>query len=134
MGADEQADVLQRETAHRQRPFQVRERPRRVDAGVKQHDPIAGGDRPGVAVGNAGPGQGQAQAKDAGKHTLAPPKLAFTRTLGHRRKPSRTASHTVGWGQVSGLCGAIGRTVRHESTLRPPCSDGVQIGSRAVRK
>ncbi len=84
--ADQQANVLQRKAAHRQRAFEMGERAGRVDAGVEQHDPVAGGDRPGVAVGDARPGQGQAQAiTRRGKHTLAPSKLGRLRvSLGHR--------------------------------------------------
>ena len=56
-----------------------------VDARVEQHDPVAGRDRPGVAVGHAGPRQRQAQAKDAGQHAFAPPQLALADCLGHER-------------------------------------------------
>ena len=74
--ADDQAHVLEAQVAHRERPFEVRERVRLVHARVEQHDAVAGRDRPGVAVGNARPRQRQAQAKDARQHALAPPQLA----------------------------------------------------------
>ena len=56
-----------------------------VVARVEQHDAVAGLDRPGVAVRHAGPGQGQAQAIDAGQHALAPSQLAFA---GRARSPA----------------------------------------------
>ena len=83
--ADHQAHVLDAQIAHLQRPFQVRERARLVHPRVEQHDPVAGRDRPGVAVGNAWPRQRQTQAKDAGQHTFAPPQLGLTVCLGHEQ-------------------------------------------------
>ena len=63
VGADEQRDVLAgaacTSSSARSR---LRHRARLVHAGVEQHEPVAGGDRPRVAVGNARPGQRQAQA------------------------------------------------------------------------
>ena len=129
VGADEQTNVLERETAHRKRPFEVGERARRVDAGVEQDDPIARRHRPGVAVGHAGPGQGQAQAKDAGEDALAPPKLRLALSLGHRRKPSRTASHAVGWGQASGW--GMGRSGWRPGT-DPRCAHLVRAVARSA--
>jgi hypothetical protein len=50
---------------------------------VEEHHPIAGRYRPGIAVGNTGPRQRQAQAEDAGQHAFAPPQLGLTDCLGH---------------------------------------------------
>ncbi len=54
------------------RPLQLGQRARLVHPAVDQHDAVAGGDRPGVAVGDAGPRQWQAQPPEAGEHALAP--------------------------------------------------------------
>ena len=62
------------------------ERARLVHAGVHEYDPVAGGQRPGVAVGYAGPGQRQAQAPDARQHPVAAPQLPSAGGLGHGRK------------------------------------------------
>jgi hypothetical protein len=56
-----------------------------MDAGVEQHDPITGCDRPGVAVRYTRPGQRETQAIHAGKDALAPPKLRLALSLGHGR-------------------------------------------------
>ena len=48
--ADDQADVLEAQVAHRERALELRQRAGLVHAGVEQHDAVAGGHRPGVAV------------------------------------------------------------------------------------
>ncbi len=74
------------QAAHRKRAFQVGERAGRVDAGVEQDDTVAGATAQALPCGTPGQGRGKAQAKDAGKHALAPSELALTRTVGHRRR------------------------------------------------
>jgi hypothetical protein len=58
--ADEQPDVVEPEVDLLQCALEVGERARLVHAGVHEHDPVPGGQRPRVAVGHSGPGQGQA--------------------------------------------------------------------------
>ena len=84
--ADHQAHVLDAQPAHLHRAFQLRERAGLVHPRVEQHDPVAGRDRPGIAVGDAGPGKRQAQAKDAGQDPFAPAQLGLTVCLGHRAR------------------------------------------------
>ena len=93
--ADHQAHVLDAQPAHLHRPFQLRERAGLVHPRVEQHDPVAGRDRPGVAVGDAWPGQRQAQAKDAGQHAFAPAsssRLTLICTSAHHGQETRLRS------------------------------------------
>ena len=59
MGADEQADVLEPQPGLVERALELSERPRLGHPGVDEHHAAAGGDREGVHVRDAGPGQGQ---------------------------------------------------------------------------
>ena len=72
-----QADLLER-------ALQVLHRPRRVHPAVDEHDPVAGGDRPGVAVGHARQRERQPQTPHAGHDALSPPDLGPPRRLPHR--------------------------------------------------
>ena len=83
--ADEEPHVVQAQVDLVERALQVRERARLVHPRVHQHHAVAGGQRPGVAVGHAGPGQGQAQAPDARQDPVAAPQLAPAGGLGHGR-------------------------------------------------
>ena len=91
-----------------------------MHAGVEQHHPVAGGDRPRVSVGDAGPRERQAQAKDAGEHTLAPPELAFTDSLRHRRGDYSQRSRARLLGQFGVRC-------------RTPTSDRARRGGQRLR-
>ena len=82
--ANDQADLADRDAAHRERALEVRQRVRLVHAGVEQHVAAARGDRPRVAVRDAGPRQRQAQAVDARQHALAAAELA---PRGRARRP-----------------------------------------------
>ena len=65
--------------------------PRLVHAGVDEHDPVAGVQRPGVAVRDAGQVERQPQPPDAGQHPLAAAHLARSGRLAHaaaRYRPS----------------------------------------------
>ena len=66
-----------------ERALEVRQRARLVHAGVDEHDPVARGERPGVAVRHARPGQRQPQAPDAGQDALAAADLAVASGLAH---------------------------------------------------
>src|SRR4051812_43997371 len=55
-----------------------------VIAAVEEHDAVAGGHGPRVAVRDSGPGQRQAQAPHAGQHPLAAADLAFACGTRHR--------------------------------------------------
>ena len=93
-----QADLLER-------ALEVAERARLVHAGVDEHDPVAGGQRPGVAVRHAGPRQRQAQPPDAGQHALAAPDLlvvASPRAIGLTASVRRMATtHDADAGAVA---------------------------------
>ena len=60
-------------------------------ARVDQHDPVVRAKRPGVAMGDAGPGKRQPQPPDAGQDPLAPADLALLR---NRFGPSRSRSRS----------------------------------------
>jgi hypothetical protein len=77
--ADDEPDVVEAQVHLAERALEVRERAGLVHAGVEQHDAVARGDRPGVAVRDAGPGQRQAQPPHAGDHALATSELALAR-------------------------------------------------------
>ena len=78
VGADEQAHVLEPQPGLVERALELAQRARFVHAGVDQHDAVARGDRLGVAVRNAGPGQRQAQAPQAGQHAVGPGELPLS--------------------------------------------------------
>ena len=84
--ADEQPHVLEPQADLLQRALEVGASSRGAShAAVDEHDPVAGGERPGVAVRHAGPGQRQPQAPDARQHALAAPDLRPSRGLAHGR-------------------------------------------------
>ena len=62
MGAGEQPHVVEPQADLVHRPLELRHRARLVHAGVDQHDPGAGRDRPRVAVRHAGPAAAAAAA------------------------------------------------------------------------
>ena len=113
--ADDQADVLDLPADLLQGALEVAHRPAAAEAAVEQHDAVAGGDRPGVAVRHAGPGQRDAQPPDAGEHPLAAPDLGPSRGLAHGAGRYRRAH-------------ARRRTVRCDDVLRRP--DGARRGRR----
>ena len=84
VGADEQPHVLEPQADLLERALEVGQRAGLVQTAVEQHDAVAGGDRPGVAVRDAGPRERQAQAPHAGQHALAAADLAPVRPGGHR--------------------------------------------------
>ena len=68
VGADHQPHVLHAQARPgRARARAARNAPGSCEAGVDEHDAVAGGNRLGVHVRNAGPGQRQPQAPDAGQ-------------------------------------------------------------------
>ena len=78
----------------RSRPGRARGRSWRMpalaaDPGVEEDDAAVGGDRPDVAVRDAGPGQRQAQPPDARQHLFAARRLRPL-ALAHRPHPLRT--------------------------------------------
>ena len=72
-----------------ERALEVRERARFMDARVDQDDPVAGGQRPGVSMGDTRPGKRQAQAPDAGQHPLTPAHHLLASTLCHEGQLKR---------------------------------------------
>ena len=89
-------DRLDLEVDLGQRPVEVGLRARLVHPGVDHHDPGARGDRPGVAVRHAGPGQRQAQAPEPGQRALAAADLALAGVVGHRRRTLRRRARRIG--------------------------------------
>ena len=65
-----------------QRPLELGQRARLVHAGVDQHDPGPGGDRPRVAVRHARPRQRQPQPPQPGQDALATSQLAWSVIVG----------------------------------------------------
>ena len=81
MGADDQPHVLEPQPGLVERQLELAQRAGLVQAGVHQHHAVARGDRVGVAVRNAGPGQRQAQAPQPGQARGRPARaLAFARS------------------------------------------------------
>src|SRR5690606_1179002 len=76
--------VLEPQADHPHRAFELLQRPGLVHARVDQDDPVAGSDRPCVAVRDARPGQRQAQAPQPAEHALAAPQLALAAVLRHQ--------------------------------------------------
>ena len=72
VGADEQADVLDREAGLAEGEVELAEAALAADPGVEEDDAVPGGDRPDVAVRDARPGQRQAQPPDAGQRLSRP--------------------------------------------------------------
>ena len=70
VGADEQPHVLEPQSGLVERELELAQRPRLVDPGVDEHDPVARRDRPGVSVRDPGPGQRQPQPPQARKHPV----------------------------------------------------------------
>ena len=64
--ADDEPHVLEPQPGLVERALEVRHRAGLVHAGVHEHDPVAGGERPGVAVRDARPRQREPQPPDAG--------------------------------------------------------------------
>ena len=85
----------------RERALQLVERALLVDAGVDQHDPVAGLQRPGVHVRNAGPRQRQPQAPDAREHAVGPPQLAPAVRVAHAPEPTACAAYCAAWRTVT---------------------------------
>ena len=83
--ADDEPDVLDAQARLVERPLELAHRAWLVDAGVDEHDAVARGDRVGVAVRDARPGERQAQ-------------------------PPQPRKHPVGAGQLSPPCGHGGNT------------------------
>ena len=83
VGAHQEAHVLQPQPRLVQRALELAERPGLVHAGVDQHHPAAGRDREGVHVRHARPGQGQAQAPQAGHDPVGAREVAFSAGFGH---------------------------------------------------
>ncbi len=127
MRAHQQTHVLEAQVAHRERPFQLGERARLVHAGVEQHDPVAGRDRPGVAVRNTGPGERQAQAEDPGKHPFAPSKLAFA------RRGARRAGAVGGAPDLRSVGSAMRRRLDYAPGARGGKGDGYGRGEERQR-
>ena len=101
-----------------QRPLEVRERARLVHARVDEHDPVAGRERPRVAVRHAGPRQRQPQPPDAGQHALAAPDLALAGG-GHRARTIRGLLTPTAWGSAAvRAVGPSGSRRRRASTVR----------------
>ena len=86
--ADQQPHVLEPAADLRERALQLLERALLVDAGVDQHDAVAGLQRPRVHVGNAGPRQRQPQPPDAREHAVGAPQLAPALRVAHAREPT----------------------------------------------
>ena len=89
VGADEQPHVLDLEVDLGERALEVGERAGLVHPGVEEDDAVAGGDRPGVAVRDAGPRQRQPQPPDAREDALAAADLALAGAGGHAAGDSR---------------------------------------------
>jgi hypothetical protein len=85
--ADDQPHELEPKVDLVHRALELRERPRQVHPGVDEHEPRAGGDRPGVAVRHSRPRERQPQPPQAGQHALASTQLpscfACARHLAH---------------------------------------------------
>ena len=102
-------------------------------AGVDQHDPRAGGDRPRVAVRDAGPRQRQPQPPQSGQHALAPSELALRVVI--RRRTILTARRLAQprWPRRPRSPSATSRRcARTTSTRRWRC--WAPGGRRAVRR
>ena len=82
--ADDELDVLEPQAGLLERALQVRHRAGLVHPGVDEHDAVAPGERPGVAVRHPGPGEREPQPPDAGEHALPAPDLARACGLAHR--------------------------------------------------
>jgi hypothetical protein len=80
----DQPDVLGPEGGLVERPLQVCHRAGLVHARVHEDDPVAGRERPRVAVRDARPREREAQPPHAGQHALAAPHLASACRLAHR--------------------------------------------------
>ena len=87
VGADDQPHELEAQPGLVECQLQLAQGTRFVQAGVHQHNAVARGDGVGVAVRNAGPGQRQAQAPQAGQHTVGPGELPFPCRHGSIRTP-----------------------------------------------
>jgi hypothetical protein len=88
VGARDQSHVLDAQVHLLERALELTHRSRLVHAGVDQHDPVAGSDRPRIAVRDAGPRKWQAKSPQARQDTLSASKLA-SRTQGQAQ------SHTA---------------------------------------
>ena len=82
--ADDEPHVLEPQPGLVERALEVGHRAGLVHPGVDEHDPVARGERPGVAVRDARPRQREPQAPDAREHALAAPHLALACRLAHR--------------------------------------------------
>ena len=58
-----------------------------VHPAIEEHDAVAGGHRPGVAMRDPGEGQRQSQAPDPGEHTLAAAELPLVLRCRHPAGP-----------------------------------------------
>ena len=83
VGDHHELDVVQLEPHLVERALEVAERARLVRAGVDEHDPGAGRDRPRVAVRDARPRQREPQPPQPGEHALAAPHLPGSGRLAH---------------------------------------------------
>ena len=94
---------------HRQRPLEVPHRAVVVIAAVEQHDAVAGGHRPGVAVRHARPRERQPQPPDPRQHALAAADFALSRGARHA---ARTLDSGARWRPA--------RRRPHGARARPP--------------
>ena len=83
VGDDHEPHVLDLQADLVERALEVAHRARLVGAGVDEHDPVAGRDRPRVAVRDARPRQREPQPPEAGEHALAAPHLPRSGRLAH---------------------------------------------------
>ena len=86
VGADQQAHVLEPEAGLGEGDVEAAQAPLVADPGVEEDDAAVGGDRPDVAVRDAGPEQGQAQAPDPRQDLLGARLLGPLAIVRHRRQ------------------------------------------------
>jgi hypothetical protein len=76
VGANDQPHVLQAEAGPLEGQLELAQRAWLVQAGIDEHDSVAGGDGVGVAVRDARPRKRQPQAPQAGKNAVRPRELS----------------------------------------------------------
>ena len=117
--ADHQAPCSSRRSHIASARSRLRERVGLVHAGVEQHEPVARRHRPGVAMGDARPGQRQAQAKDA-RAARARPVRARAGGPSPRRCSPRPRARRLDYASPSSGDKGDGMAERRQATSRRP--------------
>ena len=138
--ADDQPDVLEPQAGLAERELELAHRARLVDAGVDEHDAVAGRDRVGVPVRHARPGQRQAQPPQPGQHPVGAGQLSPP--CGHGGNlVSRRADQHAGVEDPGRVDRVLGRPQRRGERLGAlavvpgpvVAADGVVVGDRPAR-